>query len=246
LTAEAPSGARSLLSPRTRIRIVWLCVVVHLVAIALMLAVLGPGLLSADPVARRAAVAGASISWGVGWCAWALATFTLILVFMAWADTLACKRWGWLAVAISLAGGLVDWSAEVVWVFLAPTWAHRAISDSFHEHLYALWDRAYQIISVGLANLLYCVAGLILTAAASQTKTFPRWLARSSATVWIASLGLSYPGFVGRTAWISPGSRCWDTAGCEPLTRSPQAKRSGAVPRFARPCARSFQSTHLR
>lgn len=194
-----------LFSPRTRLRFIWACLCTHIGAIALMLTVLAPGFLSGDLPARRAYVASPPIGWSLGWGAWALASLSLLLVFAAWASTLEHRGWGRLAVAITLAGSLVDWLAELVWIVLAPGWAVNALSDPFHHGpFYAFWERSYEVMAIGVAHTSYCVSGLILSAISWRAPSFPRWLAWSSAILWTGSLVLSYSGLAGVSGELVP------------------------------------------
>jgi len=88
------------------------------------------------------------------------------------------------------------------WITLAPDLAARFASDAFAANAYALWDRAYIVISMGLANGLYTIGGIILTALAFKTRGFPKWLAWFSALVWALSLALSIAALIGDGAWI--------------------------------------------
>ncbi len=196
----------ALFTPQTRLRLAWMCLAVHVIAIAAMLLVVIHGLPPGDLSARRAFVATHAVSWGLGWLVWAFATLTLLLFFMAWADTLPHKGWALAAVGIAFVGGLVDWVNETIWVFLAPTWAAHAVAEPFYANMYALWDRAYVVLSIGLANLLYTLGGLLLTLITLRTKNFPRWLAGWSALVWGFSLALTYVGFAGTDEGIAPVS----------------------------------------
>jgi uncharacterized protein YqjF (DUF2071 family) len=191
----------SRLSPRARLARIRLAIVVHVAVIAGTPWVLGPGLVVDDALARRAYVADAPGAWPVAWGGWALTTLSLLLALAAWAGTLDARRWKRTALALVLAGGVIDWTAEAIWVWWAPGWAARAADPSGAE-LYACWDRAYQIASFGVANLLYCAAGLLLSAVSWRTAAFPRWLARASGLVWTASLAISAVGFAGRPSWI--------------------------------------------
>jgi hypothetical protein len=125
---------------------------------------------------------------------------------MAWADSVNHRGWGLFAVGITLLGGLVDWANEAVWAFAAPGWAARAGADAFYAQLYTVWERLYIVLSLGLANLLYTLAGFTLTLCAFRTRHFPRWLAWWTIVIWLMSLALSAVAFAGQEAWITPAS----------------------------------------
>ncbi len=189
-------------TPQTRLRIAWFAAGVHACAIVAVLLVLANGIPPGDLLARREFVATHALAWGIGWGLWMLATLGLILFYMAWADTMEHKAWALLGIAMALGGGLVDWADETVWMFVAPSWAARASSDVFFANLYAVWDRAYIVLSVGLANLLYTIGGIILNAIAIRTRGFPKWLAWWGVAIWSLSLVLSYAAYMGQDLWI--------------------------------------------
>jgi len=83
------------------------------------------------------------------------------------------------------------------WIALAPDLAAQFASDAFAASAYALWDRAYVVISMGLANGLYTIGGVILTGLAFKTRGFPKWLASWSTIVWALSFDLSIAALIG-------------------------------------------------
>lgn len=197
----------SYFSPRMRLRLGWACFLVHAVALLAVLAVLQRGIPPGDLALRAAWVASHSFAWRIGWALWLPASLVLLLFFAAWADALgvrmgAGRAWAALALGLTLAGAVVDWVDEMIWIGLAPDLAARFTSDAFAASLYALWDRAYLVLSIGLANGLYTIGGIILTALAFRTRGFPRWLAAWGAAVWALSIGLSLAGVVGDGWWV--------------------------------------------
>jgi uncharacterized protein YqjF (DUF2071 family) len=190
------------LTPRTRLGIAWFCFGVHVVALTAVLFVLRFGI-PPGPLAQRAAfVASNSLAWRIGWLLWLPASLALVLFLAAWSDVLEYKAWGALAVALTLAGAIIDWADEMFWIGLAPDLAARFSSDAFAAGAYALWDRAYIVMSIGLANGLYTLGGAILTLLAFKTRGFPKWLAWSGALVWALSLVLSAAALVGDGAAV--------------------------------------------
>jgi len=195
-------------SPPTRRALAWFCFLVHLVALGAAFFVLGGGLPPGNLAARAQFVAANAGAWQIAWATWLPASLALVLFFAAWADTLAEKyrAWAVLAVAIALAGALIDWTNEMIWIGIAPGLAARFAADAFAAGAYALWDRAYLTLSIGLANGLYCVAAFILNALAYRTRDFPRWLARLGAVVWAVAFDLSIAAFIADGAYIQIAS----------------------------------------
>lgn len=184
-------------SPRTRLFLAWACVIVHIFALLAVLLVLRNGIPPGEIAARAAYVAANATAWRIGWILWLPASLALVLFFAAWVDVLEYRAWGMIAVALTLAGATIDWADEMFWIGLAPDLAARFASDAFAASAYALWDRAYIVISMGLANALYTLGGIILTALAFKTRGFPKWLAWFGAVVWALSLGLSLTALIG-------------------------------------------------
>lgn len=198
----------------------WACFGVHAFALLAVVLVLQPGIPPGDIATRAAYVAHNSLGWQIGWALWLPASLALVLFHAGFADVvshhhvndlsvesdpgkargaapLQARAWGWIAVSITLAGAVIDWVDEMVWIGLAPGLATRFASDSFAAGAYTLWDRAYVVLSIGLANGLYTIGGIILVALAYQSREFPRWLARWGAVVWSLSIALSIAGIIG-------------------------------------------------
>ena len=184
-------------SPRTRMIFAWACFGVHAFALLAVLLALQPGIPPGDIATRAAYVARNALAWQIGWALWLPASLALVLFHAGLADALKARAWGWLAVGITLAGAVIDWVDEMVWIGLAPGLAAQFASDAFAAGAYALWDRAYVVLSIGLANGLYTIGGLILVALAYRSREFPRWLARGGAVVWALSIALSVAAILG-------------------------------------------------
>jgi hypothetical protein len=183
--------------PRTRLVFAWMCFGVHAIALLAVLLVLQRGIPPGDIGTRAAYVAQHAADWQIGWALWLPASLVLVLFHAGMADALNARAWGWLAVSITLSGAVVDWMDEMVWIGLAPGLAARFASDSFAASMYTLWDRAYIVLSIGLANGLYTIGGIILIALAYRSNDFPLWLARWGAVVWSLSIALSIAGLIG-------------------------------------------------
>lgn len=103
-------------------------------------------------------------------------------------------------MAVAFAGAAVDAVVELVAIFLAQQWAAHSPLDPFFTHLYAVWEQLLILITSGLSNLLYALAGFALTWAAWRTAAFPRWLAGWGTGGLAAGIG-----FVGRCLCQSTG-----------------------------------------
>jgi hypothetical protein len=178
----------------------------HVLANGVMLALLIRGIPPGPLDARRAYVAAHPTTWALGWSVWLLAGVSLILLYLAFADSLSRTGLAVFSVILTSIGVTLDWGVLGITAFIAPQWAALAGGNNFYADLYAVWDRAFVILSIGLAHGLYTLAGTILCAIASQTPGFPRWLSRLSALVWGTSLVLAAAAFTGQEAWIVPAS----------------------------------------
>lgn len=197
---------RRLFTPRTRLRLAQNCFAVHVAANVVMLLVLIRGIPPGPLDARRAFVAAHPTAWALGWVVWMLTAAALILFYLAIADTLPRNGWVIFAVILACTGATLDWGVLGVTGLLAPQWAAVAMNDPFYANLYAVWDRVFLIISVGIDHLLYTLGGIVLGAVAVQTPRFPKWLARFTAVMWSTSLVLAVGAFSGQESWIVPAS----------------------------------------
>jgi uncharacterized protein YqjF (DUF2071 family) len=197
---------RRVLGAPARLRLARVCWALHVLALAGTLLVLLRGLAPGDLAGRREFVATHPAAWGAAWLGWMLVSLSVLVLFAAWAETLGHRRVGRWAVAVTLAGVVLDWVAEIVWIGLAPGWALRARTDAFYADLYAVWDRAYVVLSMGLANGLYTLGALVLTGVSLRTRNFPRWLGVWGMAAWAASSLVSAAAFAGSEAGVTVAS----------------------------------------
>ncbi len=193
-------------SRRTRLAIAWFAFSIHVIALAAMLFVLQFGLLLGTTASRLAFITTHVLFWQIGWLGWMLATLSLVLIFLASADVLAHKAWGIFAVALCLAGATIDWLNETILIGVIPSLAARAVADSFWLNIFSLWEQYYRVVSIGLANGLYTVGGIILGALAFKTRAFPRWLAWLAVPMWSCSIALSAFGLANDVVGITLAS----------------------------------------
>src|SRR5687767_2104282 len=104
-----PASA-SLFAPRTRLRIAQFCFAVHVLANLVMLALLIRGIPPGPLDARQAYVAAHPTGWALGWSVWILAGVSLILLYLAIADTLPRKGMAAFAVILTSIGVTLDWA----------------------------------------------------------------------------------------------------------------------------------------
>jgi hypothetical protein len=189
----------------------WFCFLTHVLALGAMLLVIQPGLLVGTEVSRREFIAAHAVAWQISWVIWMPASLGLVLLFLAWADTLERVKTrhpsplrsgdysgaSLLGVALCFAGVIVDWLNETMLAALVPSLAAQATTDAFAASLLSWWERYYLATSLGLANGLYSLGGLVLSVLSFKTSGFPRWLAWFSTVAWVAALGISFFGVLG-------------------------------------------------
>jgi hypothetical protein len=185
----------SFLSPVTRLRIAWLNVAIHCLALALTLRVIQFGLI-VETTASRSQVITANVAvWQIGWLLRMLASLGLVLLLLTWADVVQPRRLGLVAVALCFASAMIDWVDEVVELGVVLRLADRAASDQTAFFVSQLQEHAYHVVQFGMANALYTGGSIILAVLSIRTPAFPHWLAwlglpgRSSPTTGAASRG---------------------------------------------------------
>lgn len=143
--------------------------------------------------------------WQATWAIWMAAAPSLVLFYAAFASTLADELAlvRWAAVAIAALGAVCDVYAEVVLAFPLPKLyaqlpagiGERALFSS--EQLQPIGEKVLKmegaavLLTGGLANGLYTLAGAMLAYAVYMTAGFPRRLAWASVPAWVCGAALS-------------------------------------------------------
>jgi len=171
--------------------IAWVGVAAHVAACLTLLAAGDGTEIVPDMAARRQWVAEHVPLWVATWTCWSLASMSLLAFTLAW--TLHLRECGaprilvlagCLTVAVGLLFDLVGESLNLMW----PT--RPGITDAdfaWGAHLYA-------ILSAGTANGLYCVGGLVLSAASWRIGWLRGWLGFAGFVMW--GIGLALTGAV--------------------------------------------------
>lgn len=195
------------------------CAAANALASAAMLLVLrGGSEVIPDPGARVAYIAGHRALWSAGWLAWMAAGATYLGFLAWWGARCPSPRAAAAAFSCAAAGILFDWTAEALFIGWLP--------DDI-----AAVQRLGEILSGGIANGLYSLAGAILTAA---TPSIRGWLRRWAWVVWVAGFALtgsalagSVPGMVASTA-VTMALFCpWVVAAAVRLRRGRLAAAAG-------------------
>ena len=172
-----------------RIRAVapYACAALNGVAALSMLVVLRPGTeVVAEPMARLGYISRHPILWRGGWGLWMVAAVSLLAFYAWWAAALHSTTQAVTAVAVAAIGVACDLFAESLLIGWLP----------------ADYDRVMPLgtlLTAGVANGLYTVAGVLLTLATpSLSGTVRVW----TWVIWIAGGGMAAAAFVGSVAGI--------------------------------------------
>jgi len=185
---------------------------VNLAASLALLFLLRPGTLAGGSVTDRMLfIASNRIAWTAGWLLWVLAALSLVGFFHVLSAHLDARMAGLLryARALVVLGAAADVVADLINAGVLADMPARwlAASASVRPVVleeFAVWDRFAVLLTGGLANLLYGLAGALLTAAMFRTTVFPRVLAWVGAVVWGLALAMSVAGFAASPAALEP------------------------------------------
>jgi hypothetical protein len=168
----------------------WLCVVVHVLALAVLVLTLRGTEIQPDVGARAAFIVEHVVSWRLGWALWMVAALSLVGFYAWWGARLAARSIAIFAVALTWVGTVCDLSGEMVWSLLAVE-AARQGGDL------AATQRAGTLLSAGAANGIYTVAGMFLTRA---TPGLPRAVQASMWATWAAGILMTIGAIAGSIA----------------------------------------------
>jgi hypothetical protein len=164
------------------------CAGSNLVAVIALATVLRPGTsIEPDPAARLAYVQRHLVSWRLGWASWMVAAISLIAFYAWWGERLRRRRLAFAALAVACAGLVCDLLAESLWIGWPAADLHRL-------------DRLATVLTGGVANGLYTIAGIVLTLATGELRGVLRMAAW---WMWAAGLALSAAAFAGSPLWIA-------------------------------------------
>lgn len=183
----------------------WICVVMHVVALATTGLLLKPGTaLEPNAVVRANFVASYDMQWTIGWAMWMLAAASYVGFCAWWAGRVSAStsstileissRTGVTAFAVVIAaiGTVFDFSGEGSLILLAVERAREFVNgtptalDSFEKV-----ERAFMLLSAAAANGLYTVAGILLTLI---TPNLPKWVRALMWVSWVAGIAMTVAG----------------------------------------------------
>ncbi len=138
------------------------CGILHVLSAAVMLVVLRPGMeVVRSPEDRVAYITAHPVWWRLGWVLWMAAAASLIAFYGWWGSRLRRPSRGIPAFVIGSIGLCFDFAAEALYLGWLPAGLERVT-----------WLGA--MLSGGVANTLYCVAGVILTVHTRNLRVWPR------------------------------------------------------------------------
>lgn len=149
------------------------CGALNLVAALAMLLVLAPGTPLVEPAQRAAYVQAHALEWRLGWLTWVAAALSLLWFYAWWRARVGAHH---VALVIAAVGLVADLTAEFALIY------YLATSPPF----------AFTLTG-GVANGLYTVAGIALTAATPLSLPERVW----AGLMWSAGLALSAAAFAG-------------------------------------------------
>jgi hypothetical protein len=162
-------------------------VVIHVCACLALLASRGGTEIVSDLAARQAWILIHTSLWIRTWLVWALASASLVALTVVWTRHLVRlgvpRGWALLGcglVALGLPFDLVGESVNIVWATRP-----QSLAD------FAAAVRAYQLVSVAVANGLYCLGGLILSVLSWRAGWLRGPMAGLGFVMWSVGLGLT-------------------------------------------------------
>jgi hypothetical protein len=167
----------------------YVCALLNLVAAGALLLVLRPGTEVVPEVASRIAyITNNELLWRAGWVCWIAAALSLLAFYAWWGTRLAswvddegAPRWGVVALFIAATGLVFDLTAESLLIAWLP-------KD------FATVAPVTSVLTGGLGNGLYTIAGAVLTLATPGLKG---WFLAWTWAIWGAGFGLIMFTFAG-------------------------------------------------
>jgi hypothetical protein len=178
----------------------WICIALHLTG-SLAFLFLSQGTLAQSNQGLRAAYIASHVTvWSIGWFLWMLSAMSFVGFCAWWGSYLvnvsaviggspvadktdrraACAT---TAVLVAASGTIFDFSGEGA---LALILVERAAPWNAAGFVSA--ERAFTLLSAGAANLLYTIAGILLTLA---TPKLPTWIRTLMWITWLAGIAMA-------------------------------------------------------
>lgn len=187
------------------IRLAWLNVVLHLVALALAAVGMRPGSPLVPLDVRLSYLAGRPLGWTFGWIVWmgcavALIAFLAVLTYRLGEQA----RLAQLGLMIAVIGAAFDWCCDSIYLLVFPTLASQQPTA---EVLFLTVERVTGIASLVIANGAYSVAILLLTLVLQDRPELARLTIGLGYAVAGSGLLLAGAGFTGvpwHAAWATP------------------------------------------
>jgi small multidrug resistance pump len=171
------------------------CGLLNLVAAGALLVMLRPGTeVVPDTAARIAYITTNEVLWRAGWVCWIAAALSLLAFYAWWAarlpgwvDEEGALQWGVVALFIASIGLVFDLTAESLLIAWLP-------QD------FATVAPATSVLTGGIGNGLYTIAGAVLTLA---TRGLKGWFLVWTWAIWAAGFGLSVFTFAGNFVGVA-------------------------------------------
>ena len=158
-----------------RVSVPWICAALHAIAAVGTVTLLRGGSEAVRDVSSRAAwIQSHPWQWRAGWLLWMAAAASLLLFYRWWAVRTGSPR-AVAAVAVAAMGLVSDFSGELIFIVAVP-----APGSGLH--------RLASLLTGGLGNALYTIAGVYLTVI---TPALPRYLRIWAWLVWLSGFALT-------------------------------------------------------
>lgn len=157
-----------------RISVPWICAALHVIAGLGTLVLLRGGSEAVSDLDQRAAwIETHAWQWRIGWLLWMAAAVSLLMFYQWWAKRIDPRAS--VALVIASLGLLADFSGELVFIVAMP-------------HPGSGLHRSASLLTGGLGNGLYTIAGVALTVI---TTAMPPYLRIWAWLVWLSGFGLT-------------------------------------------------------
>ncbi|HEY2881397.1 MAG TPA: hypothetical protein VGJ15_03165 [Pirellulales bacterium] len=168
----------------------WCCIVIHALALASMGLWLQHGTQAvAEPADRAAYILAHRVAWSIGWILWMASAASLVGFYAWWGSRLKYPTLATACVILTALGSVCDFTGESLWAFVLPEKAMQSVYDSYwNSNAFTTIDAASTMLTAGVANLLYSIAGIGLTLA---TRKLPRVMLAIVWIAWLAGIGMT-------------------------------------------------------